>query len=421
MKTLYLDCGMGAAGDMLTAALLELFPDPQKMVDKLNSFGIPDVEFVAEKSVKCGITGTHMTVRYKGVGEDEEPHGHEHHHTHEEQEHHHTHGEQEHHHTHEEGHTHPHTHHGLKDIEHVIKEHLDVPESVREDILKVFGSIAEAESHVHGVPVTDIHFHEVGTMDAVADVAAVCLLLNELGPDEIVASPVHVGSGQVKCAHGILPVPAPATAYILKDVPIYGGEVRGELCTPTGAALLKHFVNRFASMPVMRVSAIGYGMGKKDFERANCVRACLGESGTGTDTVIELSCNVDDMTAESIAFATEKLLEAGARDVYTVPVGMKKGRPGTLIRLLCSKGDEDRMAELMFRHTTTLGIRKAELQRYVLDRRIETENTVYGPVRKKISEGFGVKREKYEYEDLSKIAREQGKSLEEIKNTLDER
>ena len=145
----------------------------------------------------------------------------------------------------------------MGDITHLVRDHLRVPEPVKEDILAVYDLIAQAESHAHGVPVTDIHFHEVGTLDAVADIAMVCLLMDRLSPDEVIASPVHVGSGQVRCAHGILPVPAPATAYILRDVPIYGGEISGELCTPTGAALLKHFVTRFGSMPVMKTTAIG--------------------------------------------------------------------------------------------------------------------------------------------------------------------
>ena len=418
MKTLYLDCGMGAAGDMLTAALLELVPDRETMLRKLNALGIPDVQYSAEKSVKCGITGTHMHVTVGGIEEEPDEDGHDHEHEHE---HHHEHDHEHHHdhdhdhdHHHDHGHVHGHIHHGMHDIEHIVKDHLDLPEKVRQDILNIFGLIAEAESHVHGVPVDEIHFHEVGTMDAVADVAAVCTLLNDIAPDEIVASPVHVGSGQVRCAHGILPVPAPATAYILQGVPTYGGEVRGELCTPTGAALLKYFVTRFSGMPIMRTEAIGYGMGKKDFERANCVRAMLGETEGKTDTVTELSCNVDDMSAEAIAYATEKLMEGGARDVYTVPIGMKKGRPGILIRVLCTPSDAERIAELMFKHTTTIGIRKAELERYVLERRAETVDTVFGPVRKKISADYGATREKYEYEDLARIANEQGLSIQEV-------
>ena len=201
-------------------------------------------------------------------------------------------------------------------------EGLDLSSKVREDILTVYRLIAEAESHIHDRPVTDIHFHEVGTLDAVADVTAVCLLMAELKPEQVIVSPIHVGSGQVRCAHGILPVPAPATAYLLRDVPIYGGAVKGELCTPTGAALLKHFATRFGEMPPMRTERIGYGMGKKEFEAANCVRALLGETADRVDDVVELACNVDDMTAGELGFAMEQLFAAGAREVFTVPIGM---------------------------------------------------------------------------------------------------
>ena len=291
---------------------------------------------------------------------------------------------------------------------------MDIPGKVKDDVLSVFGLIAEAESKVHGKPVSDIHFHEVGTMDAVADIAAVCLLINEIAPDRIIASPVHVGSGTVKCAHGILPVPAPATALILKDIPIYGGEIKGELCTPTGAALLKHFVTEFGNMPIMKTEAIGYGMGKKDFERANCVRVLLGESEDKTDRVIELSCNVDDMTAESVSYAVNKLFEGGALDVYTAPIGMKKGRMGTLIRVLCKEEKEEEIVSLMFKHTSTIGIRRGVLDRYILDRKIETVDTPYGQIRKKVSSGYGTKKEKYEYDDISQIADATGKSISEV-------
>ena len=251
-------------------------------------------------------------------------------------------------------------------------------------------------------------------MDAIADITMVCLLMDRLAPEEVVVSPVHVGSGQVRCAHGILPVPAPATAHILKDVPIYGGNVRGELCTPTGAALLKHFATRFGSMPVMRTQKIGYGMGKKDFEAANCVRAILGETEDTMDSVLELSCNVDDMSAEQVGFAMERLFDGGALDVYTVPIGMKKSRPGTLIRVLCKEQDKEKILGLIFRHTTTIGVREAKMQRYVLDRKVTAVETPYGTVHRKDSAGYGVKRTKYEYEDIAAIARGKGVSLEEV-------
>ncbi len=261
MKTLYLDCGMGAAGDMLTAALLELLPDQEGFIEEMNALGIPEVNITKEASVKCGISGTHISVTVGGIEEVTDiPHEHGHHHEHE---HHHKH-EHDHEHEHEHAEDHAHHHSGMHEIAHII-EHLKLSAKVKADVLAVYSLIAEAESHVHGVPMTDIHFHEVGTMDAIADITAVCLLMDRLAPQQVIVSPVHVGSGHVKCAHGILPVPAPATAYILKDVPIYGGGVKGELCTPTGAALLKYFATDFGSMPVMKTQAIGYGMGKKDF------------------------------------------------------------------------------------------------------------------------------------------------------------
>ena len=305
----------------------------------------------------------------------------------------------------------------MADIEHIIG-HLPLEDAVRADVIAVYKLIAEAESHAHGMPVSEIHFHEVGTMDAVADITAACLLIRKLAPEKIVASPVHVGAGKVRCAHGVLPVPAPATAYILRDVPIYGGRIQGELCTPTGAALLRHFATRFGAMPPMRVQAIGYGMGKKDFEAANCVRAMLGESGSAGDTVTELSCNVDDMTGEAVGFALEELLAAGALEAFTVPVGMKKSRPGVMLCILCREQDSERIAGLMLRHTTSIGVRAHSCRRYVLTRRIETVQTPYGEVRRKLSEGYGASRVKYEYDDLAHIARETGRTLDEVRSEL---
>lgn len=408
MKTLYIDCSMGAAGDMLTAALTELLPDPDGFVEKLNSLGIPDVTVTKSKAVKNGIVGTQITVKAAGVEEGEEMHGH--HHDEEHHEHHHEH-EHEHHH----GGGHHHVHRSMDDIRHIVKDHMNLPEKVAEDVLGVYSVIAEAESHVHGVPVSDIHFHEVGTLDAIADISAVCLAMVEINPDEVVVSPIHVGSGSVRCAHGVLPVPAPATAYILQGIPIYSTEVRGELCTPTGAALLKHFATRFGGMPSMTVSGIGYGMGKKDFDTANCVRIMIGETADTNDTVLELSCNVDDMTAEEIGFATEAFFEGGALEAYTIPIGMKKGRPGTLIRVMCRPDDREKMINLIFKYTSTIGVREMSTKRYVLKRDIKTLRTPLGDVRVKESSGYGVTRSKLEYEDLSRIAKEKGLSLSEVK------
>ena len=404
MKTLYLDCSMGAAGDMLAAALLELLPDPDAFVAELNALAIPDVKFSRETSVKCGITGTHLQVTVHG--EEEDAHDHHHAHSHD---HHHDHA-----HAHHHDHAHIHHHHAsLHDIEHIVRGHLSLPATVADNVMAVYRLIADAESKAHGKPVSEIHFHEVGTMDAIADITAVCLLMHRLVPDEIIVSPVHVGSGQVHCAHGILPVPAPATATILQDVPIYGGSIQGELCTPTGAALLKHFANSFGDMPVMRTSAIGYGMGQKDFPAANCVRALLGERSAASDDVIEICCNIDDMTGEAIGYAFDKLFAAGALDVYTIPIGMKKSRPGHLLHVICREADKDALVRALFAHTTTIGIRENRFRRYTLDRRIETIETADGPVRRKCSTGYGVSREKFEHDDLARIADAQGLSLRE--------
>lgn len=410
MRTLYLDCGMGAAGDMLTAALLELLPEPDVFLAELNALGIPDVQFQKETAHKCGITGTHITVTVNGEEETSDCLEHEHNHEHK----------------HDYGNDcadtrkaeHSNPHRSLHDIELII-DGLKLPDKVRRNIVTVYGLIAEAESHIHCVAVTKVHFDEIGMMDAVADITAVCMLMEKLSPEQVIVSPIHVGSGHVRCAHGILPVPAPATAYILRDVPIYGGGVKGELCTPTGAALLKHFASKFGDMPAMKTQAIGYGMGKKDFEAANCVRSLLGETAESGDTVTELSCNLDDMTAEDIGFAAERFFETGALEVYTVPVGMKKSRPGVLLCVMCREAERDNMVRMMFRHTTTLGVRENISRRYTLERTVTTLETLVGPVRQKQSQGYEIARTKYEFEDIAKIAREKGLSLAEVKKLIE--
>lgn len=267
MKTLYFDLGMGAAGDMLTGALLELMPDREAALEQLNRLGLPHTQFSMEQGSKCGISGTHIHVTV--LGQEEQPcqdvprqeHIHEHEHEHE----------------HEHGHNHhDHSHTAMADIRQTVQA-LSVSDAVKARVLEVYARIAQAESLVHGVPVDQIHFHEVGSLDALADITAVCYLLEQLAPERIVASPVQVGFGKIRCAHGILPVPAPATAQILLGIPIRAGDIPGELCTPTGAALLRQFVSDYGPMPLMTVERIGCGLGQKDFPAANCLRAMLGE------------------------------------------------------------------------------------------------------------------------------------------------
>lgn len=257
MRYMHIDCSMGAAGDMLSAALLELIPvnEREGFVDSFNALGIPGVCMEAEPSVKCGVSGTHIHIKVHGVEEG------------------HTHGHDEHGHDHD---AHDHEHRGMAEIENIVNGLNGLSEKVRDDVMNVYKIIADAESKAHGVPVSEVHFHEVGAMDAIADISAVCMLMDRIGAERVTATPVNVGGGTVKCAHGILPVPAPATALILEGVPYYSGDIKSELCTPTGAALLKYFVDEFGEMPLMTIGSEGFGMGTKDFEKANCVRITLG-------------------------------------------------------------------------------------------------------------------------------------------------
>jgi uncharacterized protein (TIGR00299 family) protein len=275
MNILYLECNMGASGDMLMAALSELTGDSDGLIRELRAIGLPGVSFDREQTVKHGITGSHISVTVHGHEEDEDHHsaGHEHglsgHHHHPDDHHHHS----EDHHHHSGDH-----HHGsgsLSDVLGVIGK-LNVSDFVREQAAEVYSLLAGAEAAVHGVPVDLVHFHEVGALDAVADIVGVCLLMERLAPDTVIASRIHVGTGTVRCAHGVLPVPAPATAELLKGLPVTAGDIEGELCTPTGAALIRHFTSSFGNLPAMTIERIGIGMGKKDFSRPNCLRAFWG-------------------------------------------------------------------------------------------------------------------------------------------------
>ena len=390
MKTIYIDCSMGCAGDMLTAALLELHPKREEFLCRMNTVFCGKIKILAAADSKCGISGTHVSVLIDGSEEGEIDHSH---------------GDE---------HEHHHCHTSVSEIMNLI-DRIDLPVEVKENAKAVYKIIAAAESKVHGCPAENIHFHEVGSLDALADVLNVCELMYELAPDRILASPVNVGSGFVKCAHGVLPVPAPATEHILSGVPTYAGEIKNELCTPTGAALLKHFAADFLYRPVMRVEKIGCGTGKKDFPVANIVRALMGETDDVEDKIVELACNLDDMTPESLSFAMDELFAVGALDVYFTNIGMKKSRPGVILTCMCRKELRDKILHCIFKNTTTIGIREYSCSRWTLSRKEMSVETEFGPVRVKSSEGYGVKREKAEYDDLARLAREHGRSLDEIR------
>lgn len=386
MRTLYIDCSMGCAGDMLTAALLELHPDKDDFLRRMNAALGGKAVLSASPDSKCGLRGTHVTVLING---DEE-------------------GEKTHHH---------HEHTSITEIMAFI-DSVPLDEAIRVNAKKVYSIIAEAESRVHGHPMENVHFHEVGSLDALADVLSVCALMHELAPERILASEVNVGSGTVRCAHGVLPVPAPATELILRGVPIYSGQIKSELCTPTGAALLKYFVWKFGAMPTMQIENAGCGTGKKDFECANVVRAFIGETTDEGDRIIELACNLDDMTPEELSFAMEELFTLGALDVYFTSIGMKKSRPGVKLTCMCRERQRKQMLECIFKHTTTLGVREYVCKRYELGRSEKTVRTQDGEVRVKTSSGYGAVREKAEYEDLAALARKSGKTIAQIRSEV---
>ena len=424
MKTLYIECNMGAAGDMLMAALYELLEDQEGFLREMNGLGLPGVRVEARRAATCGIAGTHMAVTVDGLEEDghqghgHHDHGHDHGHDHD-HDHEHGHGHDhghDHDCDHEHGHGHDHGHH------HASPDHiaaliggLALPEGVKEHARGVYDAIARAEARAHGCPVGEVHFHEVGALDAVADVTGVCRALDLLGPERIVVSPIHVGSGTVRCAHGVMPVPAPATANLLSGVPVYGGEVRGELCTPTGAALLTHFATSFGPMPLMAVHKVGVGIGARQFDRANCVRAFWGETEEGANgEIAELVCNIDDMTPEALSFAAARLLELGALDVYAVPGTMKKGRPGWVLTVLCDPQREGELARRVLEQTSTNGLRVRRCGKYFLAPGASSVDTPWGEIAVKTAEGFGIRRAKPEYDSVAAAAQQAGEPFSTV-------
>ncbi len=403
MRTLYIECRMGAAGDMLTAALSELLSDKAAFFKELNEIMPDNVKVSTEIVSRKGVEGASVSVLVNG----EEEHSHDvHHHQHE-----HEHSHEQ---THKHIHDHHHEHHSIQDIEQIVSG-MNISDKVKKDVMAVYNLIAGAESKVHGKPVEEIHFHEVGALDAVADICAVCMLIERLAPEKIICSPINVGHGHVHCAHGILPVPAPATALLLEGLPIYSCSVEGELCTPTGAALLRYFADEFSGMPIMRTQKIGVGMGKKEFERLNCVRVFSGETENDNEEICELKCSVDDITGEEMSYAISKLISSGALDAYCTPIVMKKGRPAFELTCLCKISDTESLLPVIFQNTTTLGVRRLHCERYTLNRRTEKVPTKFGAVAVKFSEGYGVKRSKAEFDDAVKAAESYGVSPSEVK------
>ena len=394
MKRLFLDCQMGIAGDMLTATLLGLVDNSEKWIERLNQIGIPDVTYTLIQKEEKGLDGYRVAVTINGI-EESESHGHSH------------------------GHSENHVHgRGLQGVTDIINS-LSISDTCKQNAINVYNLVAQAEAKVHKSTVTQIHFHELGMLDAIADIVAVCVLLEALKFDEIIISPIHVGTGTVHCAHGELPVPAPATMELLSGIPMYADyQIKGELCTPTGAALAKYFGTSFSNMPVMTPVKISYGFGTKQFKRPNCIRAFVEIINDLEDTIIEMSCNLDDMTPEEIGFAVEQLLLSPALDVFTTTIMMKKQRPSTMLTVLCKVDDINDVRDLIFKHTTSLGIRYHRCKRYILNRSTGNIDWKGHTIAFKESSGFGVVRHKYEYDSLAAIAKHNDMSLLDLKRQL---
>ncbi len=382
MKILYYDCFSGISGDMNLAAMIDLGVEPEVLIQKLSGLGLDDRFSLQVSRQACsGIWGTQVHVVLE-----------------------------------EQDHSHYRT---LQDIEALIQESR-LSETVKTLSLKMFTLLAEAEARVHGKGVYEIHFHEVGAVDAIVDIVGAAICYEQLGIDAVWCSAVELGSGFVHCAHGIMPVPVPAVVEILKGCPVSFGEVKEETTTPTGAAVLLALTDRFTDTARMQVEKAGYGIGHRKSKVPNMLRAYLARvfehpGGPQKTAARLLECNIDDMTAEALGTVMDTLMENGAMDVSFTPVIMKKNRPATTISLLCADEDEDRFKDLLLQHTTTLGVKSIAVEKTKLERTFETLKTPLGPVTMKKALFHGkVIRSKPELEDCLRLARTHGIPLHEV-------
>lgn len=410
MKTLYIDCFAGIAGDMFIGALLNLVPDKNILIDgikKITALSPEEYELVIENSTKNGIAGINFDV-----------HLHEHEHHHHDEPHHehdkHSHGQEHHHHHH---------HRHLADIEAMIAAS-ELPERVKVASLRAFSILAEAEAHVHGTTPDKIHFHEVGAVDSIIDIVGSFILIDALGWPRILCSSINVGSGTVKCAHGILPVPAPATEHLLHGLPVYSAGSPMERTTPTGALLVKMLASGFCTMPAGKILASGFGLGNRESEdMPNVLRVLLIESGNVYESeglvherISLLESNIDDMNPQDYKPVIEKLFTGGALDVWTENIAMKKSRPGIKFCCLCKNDDAQKLGRIILEHTTSQGVRLREFDRMRLKWRIEEVNTNFGKIRVKTTELNGEElRRVPEYEDVKAIAQKHGLSMYEAR------
>lgn len=410
-QTVYFECNSGISGDMTVAALLDLGVEEDVLKRVLYSMPLTGFEIEISRVKKAGLDVCDFNVKLDGEHENHDHdmdylHGHEHAHT---PEHHH----EEHHH---EGHHHEHR--GLPEIKEIIRQ-TDMSERARETALKIFDILARAEAKAHGITIDEVHFHEVGAVDSIVDIVAVAVCLDNLDVTEVIVPYLCEGRGTVRCQHGILPVPVPAVANIVQmnDIPLRLTEVNGELVTPTGAAVAAALKGRDELPEQFTVQKIGMGGGKRNYERPSILRAMLIREDTKNirDEIYKLEANIDDCTGEMLGHAMECLFENGAAEVNYTPVFMKKNRPAYLLTVICEEALVDKLERIIFRETTTIGIRKGRLERTVLEREIETMSLPEGEIKvKKCVLPDGTIRKYPEYETVAALARKTNRSMQEI-------
>jgi len=414
-KTLYFDCFSGASGDMVLGALLDLGLPLDELRAALGSLAVDLGDLSADRVLRAGVSATKFRVGDAHVHEHADAHEHAHPHGPADAHDHphagaHTH-EHSHAHTHRHSHSHAHSHHSLKSIAAAIRRSALSPAG-KDRAIHLFERLAEAEAAIHAMPVEQVHLHEVGAVDSIVDIVGAVYGLEQVGANRILSSPLNVGGGTVRCAHGVFPVPAPATARLLQGVPVYAGEVQMELVTPTGALLVTGYADEFGPLPAMAIHQIGYGAGDRDVPaHPNVLRMFVGEAARHEPAhrVVEILCEIDDMNPQLFGPLMERLHAAGALDVFYAPVQMKKGRPGTLVTVLAQPADREKLSAILFTETTTIGVRYQEMTRECLDREVVPVETPVGAIRFKVARREGlVLNASPEFDDCARVAVEQG-------------
>jgi pyridinium-3,5-bisthiocarboxylic acid mononucleotide nickel chelatase len=383
MKILYYDCFSGISGDMNLGAMIDLGVDKTFLINELNKLNLKGWELIVQKDQRHGISGTKVTVKQT---------------------------------------SHEHEHRYVSDIEKILNDS-SLDNKTKELSHKIFMKIATAESYVHEISVDKVHFHEVGAIDSIVDIVGAAICFNTLEVDEVHVSPIELGSGFVKCSHGILPVPAPATAEIIKGLPVKKGGVDFEATTPTGAAILAVLGTDFVSEYPLKIKKTAYGIGQKDHPSVpNLLRIFLGETITGSESghdALHLECNIDDMNPEFFEYISEKLFKAGASDVYYSNITMKKGRPGIVLNVICEREFSDTLKGIIFTESTSLGIRTFSFRKDTLVRKFDTLQTTYGNViiKRSFYKGKEVSS-KPEYEECKRIALDKGIPVKEVYNNI---